>query len=102
MEPSTSWTASEWVITAANVQDMTPSACKEDVSWQGTSSTNFNEVGTNWNGTRGFVPDASYNVTVPNVTNKPIVTRYSVVNTITVQASSSIEVDTDVTITVLE
>ncbi len=100
--PVTSWDSTQWVITVANVQDMTPSACREDVTWQGTSSTDFNEVGTNWNGTHGFVPDASYNVTVPNVTNKPVVTRLSVVNTLTVQSASSLEVSATGSLTVLK
>jgi hypothetical protein len=100
--PNESWTDEEWVISVADTRDMTPDAWKEDVSWQGNSSVDFNEVGANWNGTHGFVPDASYNVSIPDVSNLPVVTRRSVVNTIIIQAAASVEVNTGVTLTVLE
>ncbi|MCF6171959.1 MAG: hypothetical protein L3J66_13355 [Bacteroidales bacterium] len=101
--PNAGLTASEWNIPQlANTSDMTPATCREDVSWQGTSSTDFNEVGSNWNGTRGFVPDASYNVSIPNVTNKPIVTRLSVVYSLSVQTGASIEINPSVSMTVIK
>ncbi|MCF6170257.1 MAG: lamin tail domain-containing protein [Bacteroidales bacterium] len=66
--PDTSWTAAEWDIPGlANVADMTPSAHKEDVVWQGagTNIDDWNEKGGNWPGTYGYIPDASFNVSIP-------------------------------------
>jgi hypothetical protein len=76
--PNTTWTPSEWIILAdsAKVKDMTPGYHKGNVTWQGTTSTNWNAKGLNWSSPNGYIPDASCSVIIPcqGVTNFPIIT----------------------------
>ena len=91
-EPNATWTASEWNIpTQANVANMTPSEHKADVTWQGTISDAWNAKGTNWSGTYGFIPDASFNVTIPStgITNYPTILATATCNNLTIQSSAS-------------
>lgn len=85
------WTADEWVILKKiNYNQMTPYVHNADLIWQGTTTTDWNTRGSNWSGTRGWVPDASCNVTIPNVANYPIVTRKSACNQLEIQSGSSL------------
>ncbi len=85
-----SFTMDEWIFIESNHDQMTPGAHAETVTWQGTSSTDWNERGTNWNGTNGYVPDASYDVTVPGATNSPEVNEGSACNDLEIQSSGSV------------
>lgn len=99
--PNTTWMASEWDIPGvANTTDMTPGAHAEDISWQGTTSTDWNTKGTNWPGTYGYIPDASFNVSVPSVTNLPVISAASACNDLTVQSAASLTVSVNNGLTV--
>ena len=92
--PNTTWTASEWNIpSSADVADMTPSEYRENVTWQGTTDNSWNTKGNNWSGTYGFIPDASFNVTIPStgITNYPTISSSSeaACNNLTIESSSS-------------
>jgi hypothetical protein len=93
--PNSTWTASEWIIIKdCNAGNMTPFAHAEDVIWQGTSSTNWNERGANWSGTHGFVPDGSYNVTVPVTENSPVVNEASACNSLNMANGAALGIGT--------
>lgn len=89
--PNTTWTASEWNIpSSADVDDMTPSKHKEDVTWQGTTNNSWNTKGNNWNGTYGYIPDASFNVTIPQgASNYPTISAAATCNNLTIESNSS-------------
>jgi hypothetical protein len=60
------WTASEWVITPANADQMSPGKHKQTTTWQGGKNTDWNTPSTsNWS--EGFVPDASNKVIIPTM-----------------------------------
>jgi len=89
------WTADEWVIVKkVNTDNMTPYMHAADVSWQGTTSTNWNTRGTNWSGIHGWVPDASCHVTIPftDVINFPIITRRSACHELLIESGSTLSV----------
>jgi len=94
--PNTTWTATEWDIPGvdANVDDMTPSAYRENVNWLagGTNTDDWNEKGGNWPGTYGYIPDASFNVTIPQTTVGPVIYSESACNELTVQASATLDI----------
>jgi len=75
--PKSTWTASEWYVPdAARRDDMTPREHKADVTWDagGTSADDWHEKGDNWIGTAdGYIPDASFNVTIPSTTVSPVI-----------------------------
>ena len=99
--PNTTWTASEWDIPgSAATDDMTPNEHKEDVTWAGTTDTDWNSKGNNWSGTWGYIPDASFNVTVPDVSNDPVISDHSVCNDLTLQDASSLDVNVGGSLTV--
>lgn len=90
--PNPTWTASEWHIPAqANVSDMTPSAHAADVTWQGTTDSDWNIKGNNWSGTYGFIPDASFNVTIPSIgiTNYPTISAEASCNNLSIESTAS-------------
>ncbi len=98
--PNTTWTAAEWDIPAsANVDDMTPAECREDVTWQGTTDTDWNTKGNNWSGTNGYIPDASFNVTVPSSLNEPVVSAESACNDLTLQSGTGLSVSVNTSLT---
>jgi hypothetical protein len=83
--PNDTWSVSEWVVTReVDYTNLTPRAHAEDVTWQGSSSDNWNERGTNWSGTYGYVPDGSYNVSIPVTGTDPMVNEPSACNTLNV------------------
>jgi hypothetical protein len=87
------WTANEWVIRKKiNTDNMTPKMHAADVTWQGTTSTNWNARGNNWSGIYGGVPDASCHVIIPNVTNYPIITRKSACFDVEIQSGSNLSI----------
>lgn len=91
--PSNTWTTGEWAIVRnLNYKNMTPGMHAEDVTWQGTTSTGWNTRGNNWNGLYGWIPDASCNVTIPNVTNFPIVTEPSACHQVQIHSGSTLSV----------
>ena len=72
--PNTSWTASEWDIPEeAGPDNMTPSAHNEDVSWLlGATSHSWGTKSTDrWSSPYGYIPDASFNVTIVPSNNNP-------------------------------
>lgn len=90
--PNNAFTMDEWIFVGANADQMTPGAHAETVTWQGTSSADWNEKGTNWSGTNGYVPDASYDVTLPDVTNDPQVNEGSACNDLQIQTGAAITI----------
>jgi len=94
--PNTTWTASEWDIpSSANVADMTPSEYREDVSWQAAAvGTDWNTKSTdNWGGTYGYIPDASFNVTIVSASpNDPMIGAVSVCNNLTLNSDAALSV----------
>ena len=90
--PNTTWTDAEWDIpSSADVADMTPSEYRVNVTWQGTTDNDWNTKGTNWSGTYGFIPDASFNVNIPatGITNYPTISSEAACNDLTIQSSST-------------
>ncbi|HEY9018856.1 lamin tail domain-containing protein, partial [Thiomicrospira sp.] len=99
--PSSTWIASEWdVPSSADVDDMTPSAFKEDVTWTGTTDTDWNTKGNNWSGTYGYIPDASFNVTIPAAANSPVISSESACFDLTMNAGSSLDLPVNLGLTV--
>ena len=91
--PNTTWTASEWDIPgSAYPDDMTPAAYREDVTWQGTTDSDWNTKGNNWSGTYGYIPDASFNVTVSQAANNPVISAQSACNDLTLQSDASLTI----------
>ncbi len=65
--PNTTWTASEWVITRqTNVVNMTPGQHFNYVTWDGDTDQYW-DTKANWD--NGFIPDASMDVTIPDVSS---------------------------------
>lgn len=92
--PNAIWTASEWVILAAYVKDMTPGLHKGDFTWQGTTS-NWNLKGTSWlnlANPQGFIPDASCYVTISNQASDPVVTEPSACDSLSVESGASLQI----------
>lgn len=91
--PNTTWTASEWTIVRSTSgviltgSQMTPWGHKETRTWAGTTSTDWNAKGNNWDDT-GYVPDASDIVLIPNTVNDPVVTLHSACHDLTIQAAA--------------
>ncbi len=86
-EPNSSWDSTEWHIPLqANTTDMTPGVHNVDVSWQGTTSTGWNTKGNNWSGTYGYIPDASFNVTITSQTNQPTISAEAATNNLTISS----------------
>ncbi len=100
--PNTTWTASEWVILAADVDDMTPAFHKEDIGWQGIFSTAWNTKGNNWNSTNGYIPDASCNVTIPNTVNDPIISSHSACNNLTILSGATLAIQSSSSLIIVE
>jgi hypothetical protein len=74
------------------IKDMTPGYHKGTLTWQGTTSTNWNIKGNNWSSPYGYIPDASCNVIIPNVINYPIVTESSACNQVQIQTGSTLSI----------
>lgn len=91
--PNPTWTASEWDIPAvAGTLDMTPSVHNADVDWNGTTSADWNTKSNNWSGTNGYIPDASFNVTIPNGANQPVIANQAACNNLSINSGSSLDV----------
>ena len=101
--PNANWTAGEWDIPGvdANADDMTPGAYRENVNWLGggTITDDWNEKGGNWPGTYGYIPDASFNVTIPQTTVGPVIYSESACNELTVQGSATLDISVNVGLT---
>ncbi len=68
--PNATWTSSEWVITGANVANMTPSVYKAAFTWAGGTSADWGNK-ANWTvggSTAVSIPDVSCTVTIPSGT----------------------------------
>jgi hypothetical protein len=68
--PSSTWKSSEWIITGANVADMTPSVYKAAYTWEGGTSTTWGDK-ANWkvgSSAAVTIPDVSCSVTIPSGT----------------------------------
>ncbi|MBN1340194.1 MAG: lamin tail domain-containing protein, partial [Bacteroidales bacterium] len=91
--PNPTWTASEWTILRQTTgvlltgTQMTPFQHKATRTWAGTTSTDWNARGNNWDGT-GFVPDASDIVNVPNTVNDPVITLHSACHDLTIATAA--------------
>ena len=94
--PNTSWTASEWDIPeVAYTDDMTPSAHNEDVSWlAGATNNNWNNKSTDrWSSPYGYIPDASFNVTIVNASSyDPIINGQAACNNLTLNSDASLSI----------
>ena len=100
--PNSTWIVSEWDIpSAAYVADMTPKEHKEDVTWAGAGTTpdNWNEKGANWSGTYGYIPDASFNVTIPSTTVSPVIYDESACNALTIQSDAALDISVNGSLT---
>jgi hypothetical protein len=100
--PNTIWTSSEWsIVSSANVDDMTPSAHNEDVNWVGNIA-DWNTKGSDcWTGTHNFIPDASFNVTIPSgLSFNPSTSSYSECNNLIINSSASATVSYNAPLTV--
>ncbi len=102
--PSSIWVESEWDIpTEAFPENMTPSAHNEDVSWQVNAiNNNWNLKSTqNWSGVYGYIPDASFNVTIPTSNNYyPSVTGQSTCNSLIINTGAVITISADKSLTI--
>lgn len=91
--PNNTWEASEWDIPgSSDVDDMTPSAHKEDVNWLGLTADDWNTKGSNWSSTNGYIPDASFNVTIPATANNPAIGTQSACNNLTLGSDAALSV----------
>ena len=63
MAPATVFDATEWLISAAENVDMTPGSHRMDLTWDGSSDSEWRST-TNW--TAEYVPDAGHNAIIPN------------------------------------
>jgi hypothetical protein len=88
------WTASEWVILTGNqnVQDMTPDYHAGTITWQGTTSTEWNAKGDNWDSPHGYVPDASCIVNIPVVTNQPAISASSACHELNMDSGATLSI----------
>jgi hypothetical protein len=87
--PDNVWHSQEWIIRPqADVAGMTPDFHREAITWQGTTSSDWNVRGDNWNSPHGFPPDETADVTVPDVTNDPVISGSAVSHDITVGAGA--------------
>lgn len=93
--PNTTWTSTEWDIPgSAYPDDMTPSEHNEDVTWAGAGTTadDWHEKGGNWSGTYGYIPDASFDVTVPFTTVSPVISDEAACNMLTLEEDALTDV----------
>lgn len=81
------WDSTEWHIPDfVQTRDMTPGVHKASVTWLG-STTYWNYKSTsNWSGTNGYIPDASFDVSISDQTNQPTITKESAVNDLTINS----------------
>jgi hypothetical protein len=92
ISPKTSWDSTEWIILPSDVKAMTPFYHKGVITWQGTTSANWNTKGNNWNSPNGYIPDASCNVIIPFTTIYPIITEPSSCNQVQIQSGSTLSI----------
>jgi len=86
-QPASYWDSTEWHISqSADVEDMTPGVHQVSVNWQGTTDTDWNTKGNNWSGTHGYIPDASFDVTISNQGNQPTISDEAAVNDLTISS----------------
>jgi hypothetical protein len=90
---SRNWNANEWVVIKdLNYKNMTPDVHAASTTWLGSGSSDWNARGSNWSGLHGFVPDASYIVTIPNSTTDPLVTTASACQQVILQSGAVLEI----------
>ncbi len=101
--PNATWTANEWDIPSPdlNTTDMTPAAHNDDVTWAGAGTTadDWNEKGGNWSGTYGYIPDASFNVTVPMTTVSPVIYSEAACNDLTLSSDAALDISVNKSLT---
>lgn len=91
--PSRDWNTGEWVVIKnLNYKNMTPDVHAASATWLGSVSTDWNARGGNWSGPHGFVPDASYIVTIPNATTNPIITSSSACQEVFLESGAVLEI----------
>ncbi|RKY55184.1 MAG: hypothetical protein DRP93_03840, partial [Candidatus Neomarinimicrobiota bacterium] len=94
--PNTNWTASEWDIPeVAYTDDMTPSAHNEDVSWlAGATNSNWNNKATDrWSSPYGYIPDASFNVTIVNASSyDPVINGQAACNNLSLNTDAVLSI----------
>jgi hypothetical protein len=61
--PNITYDATEWVFSAANAIDMTPGSHRMDLTWDGSTDTEWRDT-SNW--ATSYIPDAGHNVIIPN------------------------------------
>jgi hypothetical protein len=64
MAPNTMFDGTEWSISAAENIDMTPGSHRMDLTWDGSSDSEWRDT-ANW--TMPYVPDVGHNATIPNI-----------------------------------
>lgn len=67
---NTTFTGSEWVVSAAENIDMTPGSHGSTLTWDGVPGSEW-RAKNNWG--EGFIPDAGHNVSIPNVGADPVI-----------------------------
>lgn len=86
-QPASYWDSTEWHIPqSVDLEDMTPGAHKVSVNWQGTTNTDWNTKGNNWSGTHGYIPDASFDVTISNTTYLPTISEEAATHDLTISS----------------
>jgi len=99
-EPSPVYMPGQWYSPlTATVDDMTPAAHAEDVGWAGSSGNNWNTKG-NWGGLNGYIPDASFNVNIPNAGDSPSISAESAANNINLELGTSLTLEPNQWLTV--
>lgn len=92
-EPSPVYIPGQWHFPSmATTSDMTPAAHSEDVDWTGSLGANWNAQG-NWNGFNGYIPDASFNVNIPNLGNDPSISAETAANDISLESGSNLDLE---------
>ncbi|OYT11372.1 MAG: hypothetical protein B6I19_11590, partial [Bacteroidetes bacterium 4572_114] len=93
------WASAEWIIRPqADVADMTPDFHRENTIWVGTTSTDWNARGDNWDSPHDFPPDETANVTIPDVTNNPVISGNGYCNDLTLQPGAVLSITGNLTI----
>jgi hypothetical protein len=98
--PSPEYLPQQWhlPVTAA-VEDMTPGAHCEDVNWTGSGGTNWNAKG-NFDGSTGYIPDASYNLAISATGNNPSISAEAAINNLNLAPGANLTLEADKWLTV--
>ncbi|HEY9113046.1 MAG TPA: T9SS type A sorting domain-containing protein, partial [Bacteroidales bacterium] len=69
------------------------------VDWTGNLGTDWNTKG-NWDGLYGYIPDASFNVNIPNMGNDPSISAETAANDISLESGANLTLEADKWLTV--